>query len=348
MRLSIAAIVDSPASEHVRFLETKTFGSLDGLRAVSILAVVWHHTHDGFPGWPISKRGFLGVDLFFLISGFLTVTLLLREHRRSGTMSLRNFYIRRFLRIFPPYYAMLALVAAIAFIKPGGTSLALRRELPYELFYVANLVPMFSLLSITWSLAVEEQFYLIVPAVLKCVGRAFPRILAAAYLLVSLPALGFFAEIKVPSFFRETTFGPILLGVMLALLLDDPVGYRRLRRVLGHPVAPLFAVALVLAACGHPAGDISAWPRIAIHCSLLILLSPVLRCWPMVRIGAVSYSIYLCQFLVRHGVDKGVRLGGWSSQLILFLGTMLASWVVAELSYWAFESRFLALKHRWT
>jgi len=62
----------------------------------------------------------------------------------------------------------------------------------------------------------------------------------------------------------------------------------------------------------------------------------------------VSYSIYLCHLLVRHGVDKGVRLGGWSSQLTLFLGTMLGSWIAAEISYWAFESRFLALKRRWT
>jgi len=357
--MNLAATVDSSASEHARFLVTKTFGSLDGLRAVSILAVVWHHTDDGFPGWPITKRGFLGVDLFFLISGFLIVTLLLREHRRSGTMSLRNFYIRRFLRIFPPYYALLALVAAVVFIKPGGTAPMLRRELPYALFYVANLVPMSSLLSITWSLAVEEQFYLIVPAVLKYAGRAFPWILAVAYLLVSLPPFGFFADTKLPSFFRETTFGPILLGVMLALLLDEPMGYRWIWRALGHPVTPLFAVVLVLIACSQPAGDISGWPRMAIHGSLLALLAacvvredhalaPVLRSWPMVRIGAVSYSIYLCHLLVRHGVDKGVRLGGWSSQLILFLGTMLGSWIAAEISYWAFESRFLTLKRRWT
>ena len=355
----LAATVDSSASEHAGFLATKTFGSLDGLRAVSILAVVWHHTHDGFSGWPISKRGFLGVDLFFLISGFLIVTLLLREHRRSGTMSLRNFYIRRFLRIFPPYYAMLALVAAIVFIKPGGTSLALRRDLPYALFYVANLVPMSSLLAITWSLAVEEQFYLIVPAVLKYAGKAFPLILAISYLLVILPPFGFFAGTELPSFFRETTFGPILLGVMLALLLDDPMSYRWISRALGHPVIPLFAVALVMVACSQSADDISGWPRMAIHWSLLVLLAacvvreqhvlePVLRSWPMVRIGAVSYSIYLCHLLVRHGVDKGIRLGGWSSPLILFLGTMLASWVAAEISYWAFESRFLALKRRWT
>jgi peptidoglycan/LPS O-acetylase OafA/YrhL len=145
---------------------------------------------------------------------------------------------------------------------------------------------------------------------------------------------------------------------MLALLLDDPISYRSISRALGHPVIPLFAVALVLFACNQPADDISAWPRMAIHWSFLVLLAacvvrehhvlePVLRSWPMVRIGVVSYSIYLCHLLVRHGVDKGIQLGGWSSPLILFLGTMLVSWIAAEISYWAFESRFLALKRRW-
>jgi len=344
---------------HARFLGTKTFGSLDGLRAVSILAVVWHHTHGGTPGWPISQRGFLGVDLFFVISGFLIVTLLLRERRRTGTMSLRNFYIRRFLRIFPPYYGTLLLVGAAALWRSGHESAAIRHDFPYALFYIANLVPMQSLLSITWSLAVEEQFYLVIPALEKLARRVFPWLLALAFLLGSLPPFGFFPGWKLPEFFRETTFGPILLGVMLAHLLDHPSGYRWAFRVLGRAPAPILAVALVILACSHPARDISGWPRLAIHLSLLVLvascvvrerhpLAPILSLWPMQRIGAVSYGIYLYHLLVRHPVTKVMQLAGTSSGLVLFLATAVGTWLVAEISYRVFESRILALKARWT
>jgi peptidoglycan/LPS O-acetylase OafA/YrhL len=242
---------------HATFLATKTFGSLDGLRALSIIAVLWHHTHEGIAGLAATGRGFLGVDLFFVISGFLIVTLLLRERRRAGSISLRRFYVRRFLRIFPPYYAMLAIVAAAAFLKLGNGSAAIRHDLPYAVLYVSNLVQMQSLLLITWSLAVEEQFYLIVPTIERYLRPGLlVALLAGAYVLVSLPPFGLFAGLDLPSFFRETTFGPILLGVMLAHLLDHPRGYRLASRALAHPASPLVAVALVLLACSHPAEDL--------------------------------------------------------------------------------------------
>ena len=346
-------------SGHDRFLETRTFGSLDGLRAVSILAVVWHHTPEHFPALSIASRGFLGVDLFFVISGFLIVTLLLRERRRTGTTSLRKFYVRRFLRIFPPYYAMLAVVAVAAYSGRGSEAAAIRRDLPYALLYLSNLVPMSSLLSITWSLAVEEQFYLVVPALAKYTRRAFPAIVALAYLLLILPPFGVLPDVKLPAFFRETTFGPILLGVGLALVLDSPRGHRWVSRVLGYRLSPVFAGALVLVACSHPAADISGWPRLAIHGSLLALVAscvvterhaaaPFLALWPMRRIGAVSYGIYLYHLLVRHGVAKVMSLGGVSSSIVFFAATALTSWAVAEISYRLFEVRCLALKERWT
>jgi peptidoglycan/LPS O-acetylase OafA/YrhL len=160
-----------------------------------------------------------------------------------------------------------------------------------------------------------------------------------------------------PRFFRETTFGPILLGVMLAHALDDGRWYGRASRALGHPLSPLLAVALVLIACSHPAKDISGWPRLAIQWSLLLLtatcvvrerhaLSGFLSLWPMRRIGIVSYGIYLYHMIVRHGVDKGLKYLGVSSRIWLFLATVLATWIVAETSYRLYESRLLALKAR--
>lgn len=342
---------------HATFLGTRTFGSLDGLRAIAILVVVWHHAALPVAGWRVTGRGFLGVDLFFVISGFLIVTLLLRERRRTGTISLRGFYVRRFLRIFPPFYLMLAVVGATALLKRGHGSADVLRDLPFAAFYVSNLVPMSSMLAITWSLSVEEQFYLVVPAVVRYAHRALKALLPAAYVAASLPALGALPGVALPAFFRETTFGPILLGVMLALVLDDRRGYEAVRRALGGALAPAGALGLVVVAASYPADDISGWPRIAMHWTILILvaacvvrerhvLHPLLASWPMRRIGVVSYGIYLYHLIAMHFVSRGLERVGIEAGLLRFAATALLAWAAAEASYALFESRFLAMKAR--
>lgn len=352
---------------HARFLETKVFNSLDGLRAVSILAVVWHHVHgwhgalwpQGMPAstdWSISQRGFLGVDLFFVISGFLIVTLLLREQKRAGDISLRGFYMRRFLRIFPAYYLMLAVVGGMAYLKPGTNSEATHRELLFAVFYLSNLVPMVSPLGITWSLAAEEQFYVVAPTLEKHGRRLLPVLLPLLYVVVSLPAVGFFPGIEMPEFFRRTTFGPILLGVMLAHVLDSSRGYGIALRLLGHWSSPLFVVPLVTLAIGCPEG-VDGVPRLSIHWSLLLLLAScviredhaltsLLSLPPIRRIGVVSYGIYLYHAIALYVTYRTLRYLDVSSELILFVAAAAASWAVAEVSYRTYESRFLSLKSR--
>jgi peptidoglycan/LPS O-acetylase OafA/YrhL len=345
------------ASQHARFLATRTFGSLDGLRAISIVAVLWHHTAREPGALAIAGRGFLGVDLFFVISGFLIVTLLLREERRTGTISLRSFYARRFLRIFPPYYLMLLVVAVAVFLKRGNTLEPVVHDLPYALLYVSNLVHMRSFLDITWSLATEEQFYLAVPALLRRARRAAPVVLPVACVLAYLPTFGIFPGLELPAFFRQTTFGPILVGVLLAFVMNDARGHRVVARLLAHPWSSVAALGLVALAASHPAEDLSGLPRILIHLSMATLVAacvvrerhalvPILTLWPMRRIGIVSYGIYLYHMLTWYFVHLGTRLAGVESQLLFFAANTLASWLVAELSFRWFESPVLALKAR--
>jgi peptidoglycan/LPS O-acetylase OafA/YrhL len=344
--------------EYARFAETKKFGSLDGLRAIAILAVIWHHAGAAVPGWRISTRGFLGVDLFFVISGFLIVTLLLREQRHTDTISLSNFYIRRFLRIFPPYYLMLLVVGTVAYLNPAGTSDAVKQDLPYALLYLSNLVPMHSQLAISWSLSVEEQFYIVVPTVVKYSRHALPTLFLLAYVLVCIPPLGIFPALHFSAFFVQTTFGPILLGAMLAYVLNEPRGFSWSSRLVGWLPASLIALGLVLAVANYSAEDMSGWPRIVEHWAMMALvascvvreaniLAPLLSLWPMRRIGVVSYGIYLYHLLVMHFVLKGLSVAGVMQGFFAFIGTVLATWAVAELSYRFFESRFLALKARY-
>ena len=102
-----------------QFMATNFFGSLNGIRAMAILAVLWHHVERSVPSSTllVLNHGHLGVDMFFIMSGFLIVTLLLRERDRSGAISLGKFYSRRSLRIFPLYYAILGLLTVAFLVK---------------------------------------------------------------------------------------------------------------------------------------------------------------------------------------------------------------------------------------
>jgi peptidoglycan/LPS O-acetylase OafA/YrhL len=360
MNRSSRAAPDMGSDSYSRYLSTRPFASLDGLRALAVTGVLWYHTTNDIPMWPALNRGFLGVDFFFIISGFLIVTLLLRERRESGSISLRNFYARRSLRIFPAYWAMLLFVACVAYLKSGDQSDAIKRDLPYAVLYVSNLVPMFSLLSITWSLSTEEQFYLVIPALQKYLPRFFPwLLLPIAYIVVSLPPFDVLPTFRMPGFFRQTTFGPILLGVILAQVLDDPRGWTAAASVLRSRLSPLFAFGLVILAFCYPGTDISGWPRLAIHGSLALFLAacvirerhvlrPVLSWWPIRRIGMVSYGIYLYHLIVYWPAAKLLALMGVQSHYALFVLVAAFSWFTAELSYRFLERRFLILKTRFS
>lgn len=353
-----ARLADDSFQNHANFLDTRSFGSLDGLRALSIVGVLWHHTTTRTPGDSLLERGFLGVDLFFVISGFLIVTLLLRERRRLGDISLANFYVRRSLRIFPAYAALLLIVAIIAYLHPGNSSAELKRELPYALFYVSNLVSLSSMLAITWSLSAEEQFYLVVPSLVKRLPRAFPLIvLPLGYLLACLPPFGWLPTVQMPAFFRETTMCPILLGVMLAYVLDNARGWAFVNRWLGPQSSPLWALSLVVLAVSFPGEDLSGWPRLLIHLSLVLLLAscvvreehmlqPLLKSAPLRRIGVLSYGFYLYHMLAYWPVSKTLDRLGLPSRYLLFPCVLLLTWGVAELSFRLFELRLNKLKTR--
>lgn len=145
---------------------------LDGLRGLSVLAVIAYHA-----GFPAFHGGFLGVEVFFVVSGYLITTLLLEEHERSATVSLRSFWVRRARRLLPALAVVL--VATTVWVLIWGSpeqASQMRRDLPWAVGYLANWgqilgdVPYFAsadppLLRHLWSLAVEEQWYVVWPLV---------------------------------------------------------------------------------------------------------------------------------------------------------------------------------------
>jgi peptidoglycan/LPS O-acetylase OafA/YrhL len=209
--------------------------ALDGLRAFAVFAVLAYHA-----GMPWATAGFLGVDVFFVISGYLITALLLNEHHRTGRVSLSNFWRRRALRLLPGLLVLLATVSLVVPILAPDQNAGLRGDLIAALTYVSNWWLIFQdqpyfqaigrppVLQHLWSLAVEEQFYLVWPIVLALALRnPFKRpkrlvkwILMAVGASALTMALLYSPEGDASRVYygTDTRLGTILLGAALAFL----------------------------------------------------------------------------------------------------------------------------------
>jgi len=241
---------------HRDYLGRRYFGSLDGLRCVAILAVICYHcgiTASGLFGY----RGPLGVSFFFVISGFLITTLILRERDKYGFISLRDFYARRTLRIFPLYYAVLAFTTlfVICFEHPSPAKTQFFHNIPSFLTYTANwFVNVASdrriIFGVAWSLSTEEQFYLIWPSVVSFSRRSrwFPVVLAtvlgtANIILVSLvDAQKLNLGMPWENIVLLTAPSGICFGCLLAYALNDQKMFMRLHGLLSPRWMALLAL----------------------------------------------------------------------------------------------------------
>lgn len=347
------------------YVTKSRFGALDGLRFIAIAAVLFQHAPVRAQlgdGHIIFTRGFLGVDLFFVISGFLITALLLRERYRTGHISLRGFYWRRALRILPLY---LVVVTAV-----GGYYVLLKQEpraaelLPFYYLFLANfLTSDIPLLGPLWSLAVEEQYYLIWPILL--VLLPVRALLPVLYVLISVNVLGIMGVFGIMPpeagplrfAFPNATYAPILMGSILAILLHDERSHAALASVLAPRwAAPVLVVALVLLLVMLPSNLIGL-PNFAIHLTMSALvgslviredspLMPILTFRPIVRVGMISYGVYLLHLIA---LDVSRRLSGMveatEGGLMHHAGYVALSLILAELSFRYFEKIFLDMRH---
>lgn len=327
---------------------------LDGLRAVAVAAVVLFHAGLG-PG----VNGFVGVDVFFALSGFLITALLLRERERSGTIWLRGFYLRRMLRLYPALVTLCAGVMLIGIIS--GEFGVVARAAVAALVYLANWwiytghpAP---LLEHTWTLAIEEHFYLLWPPVLAglCSPRRVPRVLALLFAGVVVAALALpwpqpLAAVPL-SYVRGT---PLIWGCLLAWLWANGRGRTAGARV-WRPLGWVALTALV-AICVIPWRLDHRWLEgyssvpgmlavVVLAATVLGAGGPAVLGWgPLRWLGERSYGVYLYHFpvlsLLWHHLPA--PFGPVVQRLLAILVTL----VVAEASYRVVESPALALKGR--
>eukprot|EP00961_Rhodomonas_salina_P103450 1391750-Rhodomonas_salina.1 len=181
---------------------------LDAVRGVCCLLVIIHHWRFGpIPG-PVRGTCYIGVDVFFVLSGYLVGGSLIREAAR-GQLDVYKFFVKRSLRIYPMHYIFIVIVVTMDCLWLGPETVT-RQEVFGEMFYLQNFVG--KLQGHTWTLAVEEHFYIILPLVLMASGRHFPRACGAVVCIVSfartLQSLvwGFNASTRVTPHYKETYF----------------------------------------------------------------------------------------------------------------------------------------------
>jgi peptidoglycan/LPS O-acetylase OafA/YrhL len=326
--------------EHGEFLRTRRFASLDGLRCFSILAVVWHHATG-------IGMGFLGVEVFFAISGFLITTLLLRERRINGEISLAKFYARRSLRIFPLYYAVLLIYVLLVFTT--SRHLPVGREffhnLPFFASYTSNWFVRLSgetIFYFSWSLATEEQFYLIVPSLEKyCRPFAVPVLILALVL--------HFASAWIPlGIVAAKISTPLCFGVLGAHALDHQSSFRYVAAVTHSKVwAPAWLLVMLALASISAPEILLATAMTALVVSAAIRpdhgLAWFLNLSPFQSIGQVSYGMYMMHQLCLNLLKKLLPL----SPFVLFACGAILTFGVATASYRWYESIFLRLKERY-
>lgn len=326
----------------------------DGVRAIAVLIVMAGHSHisynllaESYPSIYVMFASTRGVEIFFVLSGFLITTLLLNEHERNGCVSLHNFYVRRAFRILPVYY--LFLVMAIAISIAGHTDFNWS-GIPLLLVNMYNYAPRSYRSSIDghiWSLAVEWQYYLIWPAVvsvlithrLKLLGILAVVIAISAGIYMFSPRRGYF---NYPSWLIPAVT-PIAMGSAAALL----VGARRIHWTIPFIGCALYALpALHAIPFGFGPAVMAAGIALVIawiFANQKSVLVKILEFSPLKYIGVISYGLYIWHvFLMGTGPER-IEGQNWPpNQATGFVLLLL----IAPLSYHGFELPVQALRKR--
>jgi peptidoglycan/LPS O-acetylase OafA/YrhL len=308
--------------------ESTRIPELDGLRAIAVTAVVAYHlAPSAVPG------GFLGVDLFFVLSGYLITSLLAAEEAYTGRISLRGFYSRRALRILPPLAVAIALALAL--------DVATKRYAAIAVLFGGNLVRPWDARGVahTWSLAVEEHFYVLWPIAFIALRRWRVSLLVAVIAMaIVLRVLAPLWEIS-PGWIYQLTptrgADSLAIGCLAALL---PFRGRWPKPSLAALVSCFFFVRM------------EDYFLLTVGMTVFALISaiavtgargPLLRSTLLQVVGKRSYGLYLYHFPIFLWVDR-LKVGSWAGMSI----KLLLSLAVTEISYRTVERASRSLKAR--
>lgn len=353
---------------HQRGKKMRYMPGLDGLRAIAVIGIIIYHLNKKW-----LTGGFLGVDTFFVISGYLITSLLLKEYEETGIINLKNFWIRRIKRLLPAVLALLIIVGLATLIFEPDNIVRVKHDIVTAIFYVSNwwfiakdvnYFEQFSFMPLKhlWSLAIEEQFYLFFPAILILLLLTIKkyRNVALLFWIISLVSLLLMVIISQPHmnhsrvyFGTDTRLQTLLLGVLLAFMWPPFKLKAQPPKTLRATIDTAGIVGLIfLFVLFFTVKDESDWIYnggfylISTMTLLIIasvvhpatLVSKVLGNPVLVYIGKRSYSLYLWHFAVisfihSHYIDGQIPFYVYLFDIILTIA-------LAELSYRYVETPF--------
>jgi peptidoglycan/LPS O-acetylase OafA/YrhL len=336
--------------------------AFDGLRMIAVVLVILNHV--GYEPVPAD----VGVNIFFVLSGFLITWLLLKEHETTGSISLKTFYLRRAFRLLPAYYVFMILLLGQYYGRHHAGETRTDIILPGLLYYT-NYFNAFhdhppTPLSHTWSLALEEQFYLVWPLAFGFLMRwgrgAVIRFLMTAIAVVVVWRTFLYVGLNVGSAYVynafDTRFDTLAIGCLTAVLSQDARFLAAAQAISRRWFYPAITLAVLIVehslrpvAYHYSIGFTVDGVLIAIAIVQLIQVvdQPAWR-WlehPVPRyLGAISYPIYLY-----HGLCNAIAGRFFPQQLPLrFLFAFAGAVVLGTISYYVVEKPFLRLRQRFT
>ena len=331
---------------------------LDAVRGVAIVLVILHNTSAKYPALhfqPLFGNGWMGVDLFFVLSGLLITGILADTKDSDGY--LKNFYARRCLRIWPLYYSLILFIfVLVPFARPSQAHAVFDRSSPwwaYPFFLQNFLIPLPTTatgpLAVTWSLAIEEQFYLVWPWVVRYSSGAQVRRIAITVICLS-PALRFYLSLHHVDFYTNVfcRLDGLMAGALLALVVRSeaflPSKFVRPAWISLFLAAPLALLTEAFDArwivFSLTAVASTSFVYLSLFSSHKWLLAAMTN-KAIVYTGTISYGLYLLH-KIPFDVAQAFQLDGHPF-LILPLG-LVAAYAMAVLSWKLLETPLLRLK----
>lgn len=353
------------AKDPTTFVAFRHIPELDGLRGIAVLLVIALHAHI-----PFFLNRSIGVDLFFVLSGFLITSIMLKEWQKTKTISLSLFYSRRVLRLYPGLFFMIVGVClhAIIFLPWLKTQQTLITALLSFLF-VGNWAEAYGLRDFgifyhTWSLSIEFQYYLVWPFIVRTIlrsGFTIRALIVMGIVAIVLIATRRFYCVSVLHLSSERVYlgldthsDGLILGGVIAMLYSQ--GWLLRKRIGSLLINFLFGCSLIYYFCIMtriiPSDNLPLW----LHMSLVVTCTSFVLVWvitappgrtawlrwkPLVWIGTISYGLYLWNFPTTYILT--IRALPESVNIVL---QVTCTFVAAVTSYYLIEKPFLMLKDR--
>ena len=328
LRLSSGGFLEDAGSPKLKqYWSTAYFPALDGLRAFCVAMVIFNHAHVSYPRYMPTWEG---VDIFFVLSGYLISTLLLREREAYGNVTLKGFYIRRTFRILPVYFAVLLMYVGVLLGTHDSRRWAdFKHALPYLISFTQEFRParFGTVFGHAWSLGYEEKFYLVWPLLLLALfplrGKKLWTLVLIGGAMLLLPAQA------------SRSYGGLFIGSVLAILLDKQ-SPNPLQGVLSK--LPVTLALVALAGAFWILTHDTRYVLLFSACAALLTASLVLnRSWLsrflshpiLVLFGKRSYAMYLVHVLCLNVFERIATSIHFERWYFIVPGTYLASFVVA-------------------